>query len=714
MDSGRHQVSPLVVPSSAHSRNFSKTTVTSANVVSISDANLSLTSTCPSTNDRHPLRGAHTPHRRTSMVEKQQPTPRGSLQWPSTHRSFSSATVTRDSSRHSQMADRMNATGVNVSVVRQHGHAGSSASHTPMSSHDERSEHQLSVFSGVGCRRGYSLGHHPTAPPLVDFGDSPSFSRHSAAHSMCTTALCTPRDGTATSSHAPLASPSITMNYNSASISGPPPLCDFEAEAHLLTREQLEERVLQMRAANVVLQTSVLRLRESLATLQEGMRANYADLERRQECIANMLLRRLEATKRRRSKLVAHLRTVEAEKALQEAKLRNITQSIKDLSKHLKQEEKEIANRLQRRLDKLHAQRKQLDHALEEQTNTLQQLEQLVQEVEEMDRSDAADTSAGYLATQSAALTPVHPSALSSSATAPSSSIILPVHERSSSRMSAASSTTATTMADVAYDPTAMIRYLEQEITAAESLRTEALSKAESYVATRERLERRLAREKQKRAEQYSRTQALRQQLQDASTAVNEKETEQTLAMEMEADRHLNSCRFGGDLISSASSTCATPQLRVMSAVASRGNSMSPSFSRPCPGTAAQELEARQQDSFMLPVSSACGAQATSASHHAHLRDISGVSVSMSGCTSLGDAPAAAPALDTLNRLSSSSTPLNAQPSEEATVYSEGGQHGRLLQQETWRVAAPRPVTSAENTLSSASPPKCDAQGPML
>ncbi|TPP46661.1 hypothetical protein CGC21_23840 [Leishmania donovani] len=713
MDSRRHRVSPLVVPSSAHSRTFSKMTVTSANLVNVSDTNLSLTPTCTSTNERHPLHGAHTPHRRASILEKQQPTPRGSLQWPSTHRSFSSAAATRDSSRHSQVTDRMNAIGVSVSALSQHGRACSSASHTPMSSHDERSEHYSSAFSGAGGRRGYSLGRHSTAPPLVDFGDSPSFSRHSAVHSVCTTALCTPRDGTATSSHGPVASPSMTTEGYSASMSGPPPLYDFEAEAHQLTREQLEERVLQMRAANVVLQTSVLRLRESLATLQEGMRANYADLERRQESIANMLLRRLEATKRRRSKLVAHLCSVEAEKASQETKLRNTTQNIKELSKHLKQEEQEIANRLQRRLERLHAQRKQLDHALEEQTNSLQQLEQLVQEVEEMDQSDSAETSAGCLATQSATATPALPAAPASSATATTSGICVPVHERSSSRMSAASSTTATTTADVAYDPTAMIRYLEEEIAAAESLRTEALSKAEKYVATRERLERRLAREKQKRAEQHSRTQELRQQLQDASTAVNEKEAAQALTMEMEVDRHLSSSRFGGDLISSASSTCATPQLRTVSAVASRGNSASPGVSRPCPGPAVQDVDGRPQDPFMLPASSACGAQASSTSHPGHFRGASGVSASMSGCTSLGDAPAAAPAIEALNRLSSS-TPLNAPASrDETTISSEGSQHARLLLQDTSCVAAPRPAMPAESTLPSASSMP-DAQGPML
>ncbi|KAG5485604.1 hypothetical protein LSCM4_06560 [Leishmania orientalis] len=695
MDPQRRQVSPLMAPSSVHSRTFSKTTITSANVVSVSDATLPLTPAGTSTNERHPLHGAHTPHRRASILERQQPTPRGSLQWPSTHRSFSSAADTRDSSRHSQMADRMNVTGVSMSaLLSQRGRAPSSPSHTPMSSHEEHSGHRSSAISGAGDQPGRSFSRYPTAPPLVDFGDSPSFSRYSAAHSVCTTTLGTPRDGpTAAPFHGPAGSPSITIEDAKASMLNPPPLYDFEAEAHQLTREQLEERVEQMRAANVVLRTAVLRLRESLATLQEGMRTNYVDLERRQENIANVLLRRLEATKRRRSKLVAHLRAVEAEKASQEKKLGNITQSINDLSKHLKQEEQEIANRLQHRLERLHAQREQLDHALEEQTNSLQQLEQLVQEVEEMDQSDAVQTSVSCPGSHAAAAPPAHPASLASGIIAATSGILAPAHERSSSRVSVASSTTATTTAEVAYDPTAMIRYLEEEIIAAEGLRTEALCKAEKYFATRERLERRLAREREKRAEQQSRTQELRKQLQDASTAVNERETARELAIEREVERHLNSSRLGGDLISSASSTCVTPQLRALSAVASRGNSTSPGAGRPWPGPTVQDLEGRQCDPFMLPSSS--------------------VSAGMKGCTSLEDAAAGAPAMET-SACRSSSVPLNTSASrDEATISSEGTPHTRLLVQDTSRMAAPRPVTSADSTPRAALPTPA-AEGPVL
>ncbi|KAG5484942.1 hypothetical protein LSCM1_07017 [Leishmania martiniquensis] len=683
MDSHKRQVSPLIAPSSVHSRTYSKTTVTSANVVSVSDATLPLTPAGTSTTERHFLHGTHTPRRRASILERQQLTPRGSLQWPSTHRSFSSTAATRDSSRHSQVTERINVTGANFSApLSQQVPAPSSPSHTPMSSRGEHSGHRSSAISGAGDRPGHSLSRYPTAPPLVEFGDSPSFSRYSAAHSVCTTTLGTPRDGpAAASSHGPAASPSVTMDDSNAMISSPPPLYDFEAEAHQLTREQLEERVEQMRATNVVLRTSVLRLRESLATLQEGMRANYVDLERRQENIANVLLRRLESTKRRRSKLVAHLRAVEAEKAAQEKKLRNITHSIDDLSKHLKQEEQEIANRLQHRLERLHAQREQLDHALEEQTSSLQQLEQLVQEVEEMDHSDATPASVSCPGTHIPTATPVLPASLASGFIAATSSILAPVHERSSSRVSVASSTTA----EVAYDPTAMIRYLEEEIVAAEGLRAEALSKAEKYVATRERLERRLEREKEQRAEQHSRTQELRQQLQNASTAVNERETAYALAIEREVERHLNSSRFGGDLISSASSTCATPQLRTLSSMASRGNSTSPGASRPWPGSAVQDLDGRQHESFMLPSSNACGG--------------------MRACSSLGDAAAAAvPALEAPASLSSF-VPLNTPASrDETTVSSEGTPHTRLLAQDTSRMTAPRPVTSPDSTPRAALP----------
>lgn len=751
---GRH-VSPLVAPSTAHSRTLSKTTVTSANLAGVGDVNLPLTPAGLSAGkpERQVPRGVHTPHRRPSVLDQQQqPTPRGSLQWPSTHRSFSSTAATRDSSRHSQIADRVNITGVSVSAaLSQHGRARSSASHTPMSSHDEHSEQRSSAMSGAG-RRGRSLGRHPNAPPLVDVGDSPSFSVHSAVHSVYTTALCTPRDGTgAASTHAPTVAPALPGEGVPTPVPSPPPLYDFEAEAHQLTREQLEDRVEQMRAANVVLRTSVLRLRESLATLQEGMRANYADLERRQESIANMLLRRLEATKRRRSKLVAHLRAVEADKASQEAKLRNTTQSINDLSKHLKREEQEIANRLQHRLARLHTQRQQLDHVLEEQTSSLQQLERLVQEVEDMDQGDAATdlaarpTSAPSSAVHAAvegplsvaapsvmaaaaglascdsspvpsvmlASVPAGANAAAASASLGSSSLFAPAHERSSSRMSAASSTTggaAATTAEVAYDPTAMIRYLEEEIVAAEGLRTEAVSRAEKYAATRERLERRLAREREQRAEQQSRTEALKQQLQDASTAVNEKATAQEMAMEMEVDRHLNSSRLGGDLVSSASSACATPKLRAISTAPSRGNSTSPALGRPWSGhtAGAPDLESRPHDSFLLPSSSTCitaaAPSAAAGGGGTGVGDVAARPVSVA----LGEAPP---------QLSSSVPPHGPASRDETTFSSEGTPHTRLLVQNTSRMAAPRPVTSAESTPRRTplpTPSLSGLQGPVL
>ncbi|KAG5488355.1 uncharacterized protein JKF63_07950 [Porcisia hertigi] len=693
MDSHKHRAPPLLMVPSSSSHTHSKTTVTSANAASNFDKGPLLTPSVSNTNERYLLQGAGTPIRHASMLENQQLTPSGSLQWPSTHRSVSSAAATRDSSRHSQIADRMNATGVGMSAalcVRDR--ARSSASETPRSSHDGHNEYRPSTHTGVDSRPGYAPGPQLRTPRLVEDGDSLSFSQHSAAHSVSTTALCTPRDGTIALLRGSAEPPSTANETKSGATPIPPTVHDFEAEAHQLTREQLEEQVEHMRATNVVLQTSVLRLRESLATLQEGMRANYADLERRHESIVSTLLRRLEATKRRRSKLVSHLCTVEAEKASQDAKLRNTTQSINELSKHLRHEEQEIANRLQRRLERLHAQRVQLDHALEEQTSSLQQLEQLVQEVEEMDQSDSADTGTGCLGAQVADLTPPPLTAPGGNA-APAV-----VHERSSSRMSVASSTNAATTADVAYDPTAMIRYLEEEIVAAEGLRAEALSKAEKYVATRVRLERRLAREKQQRIEQQLRTQALRQQLQDTSTAANEAAAAQAIAMEMEVERHLNSARLGGDLISGTSSTCATPMVRAVSTMASRGNSGSPAANRLCSGPALQDLESRSQDSFMLPMSSVSSVPAAARSRPDHVGSGRSVSSCLARCTSPSDAQAGAAVMGTPSRFSSL-IPSNAPGSrDETTISSEGTPRARLLVQNTSRMAAPRPVTPAEGT----------------
>ncbi|KPA75888.1 putative mitochondrial hypothetical protein [Leptomonas pyrrhocoris] len=725
---------PLAGPTAPHSRTASKTTIISANFTSVGEANLVTAAANAVAGEKPVPLHDSTPRRRPSFMDpQQQPTPRGSLQWPSSHRSFSSAAATRDSSRHSQATDRVNAGGgFNVSATASvRGRAPSSTCHTPMSSRDDQSDNRASALSGAGrtgTRCGRSLGALPTAPPLVDVGDSPSQGPQSASHSLYTTGFCTPRDSATAPGHGRHPSPfsghsiSATVSIGAANLSTPappPPLDDFEGEAATLTRAVLEEKVDQMRGENLVLRTAVLRLREALATLQEGLRANYADIERRQDSIANMLLRRLEATKRHRAKLVAHLRNMELEKASQEKKLHDTKQSIKDLSKHLKREEQEIAERLQGRLQKLHTQREQLDRVLAEQTSSLQQLEQLVQEVEDMGLGEGtAEGGSSVMATTPSALTTADASTVSAvpapAAAVPSLAhvgggvLATTFHERSSSRVSGASSNTATTTAaDAAYDPNAMIRYLREEIAAAESLRSDALSQADQYVATRERLERRLKREKEHKAEQESRAEALRQELKNASTAVNEKVASQETALEMELDRLLNSSRIGGDIISSASSTCATPKFRAVSAVASRGNSISPYIgglatpaaagagaggSVPGAGAGDDDMRALPQhppDPFLLPSS---GAPVSFAGHI----DLAGPAIPSSAAACpigmvIGDGAALR---------ASSSIHMNTSLSrDETTASSEGTPHAtRLLVQDTARMVAPRPVTSSEST----------------
>ncbi|KPI88119.1 hypothetical protein ABL78_2806 [Leptomonas seymouri] len=748
-ESPQRLIEPPTEPSAPQSHAISKTTVTSANLASVGETNLVASVGSIVANEKPLQLNASTPRRRHSFLDQQQPTSLASLQWPSTHRSFSSAAATRDSSRHSQATDRVNtAGGLNVSAtISVHGRAPSSACHTPMSSRDGHSDYRSSAMGVVkagGMRRGRSLGPHHPAPPLVDLVDSPSQGPQSASHSICTTTLCTPRDYTSmVPGHGRHPSPfgghniSATLSISARNdvTSAPPPLDDFEAEALALSRAELEEKVEQMRGDNLVLRTSVLRLREALATLKEGLRANYADIERRQDSIANMLLRRLEATKRHRTRLLAHLRKVEMEKASQEKKLVDTKQSIKDLSKHLKREEQEIAERLQGRLRKLHAQREQLSRVLEEQTSSLQQLEQFIRQVEEMVLGDGVEGGGGnntnaVVTVPSVLVTADAPASDAASTSAPtlvpagppqgrggSSASVNILHERSSSRASATSSTAGATAADVAYDPNAMIRYLEEEIAAAEGLRSDALKKADEYVATRERLERRLERERKRKAEQASRTEALRQELRSASTAVNRKIASQETAFEMEVDRHLNSCRAGGDLASSASSACATPRMRAMSAAASRGNSTSPcvdalatttcgAAARPDTGDNETRIPPPPTDPFMLSGRSFNSGLPTSVRGHAEAPRATGCPTGMV----VGDG--AAP------HMSFSSGIHMSISHDEITASSEETPHAaRLLVQETSRMAAPRPVTSTESTPRRTPPPTpqlSTSQGPVV
>lgn len=168
--------------------------------------------------------------------------------------------------------------------------------------------------------------------------------------------------------------------------------------------------------------------------------------------------------------------------------------------------------------------------------------------------------------------------------------------------------------------------------------------------------------------------------------------------MEMEMDRHLNSFRLGGDIISSASSACATPKLRAISGMASRGNSISPYAGGVASGVSVADGDSRlppPPDSFLLPSSSFGSNAPTMSVGHPEAYGVTSSSATAcpTGMVVGGEGGAVPP-------VSSSSIRINTSISkDEATASSEGTPHTTRLQvQDTSRMAAPRPVASAEST----------------
>lgn len=653
--------------------------------------------------------GPKTPRRRPSFLEQQQQqqqntqTPRGSMVWPSVHRSLSNAAATRDNSRHSQMADCLNSSrsrpmaasvtpcGDSSASGRYH-RLASSASYTPRSSRDETIDcsdggggHRSSMRQrrvGSLCRR--------RVPPLIDVADPPLMGQYSLGQSVSTTAVVTPRDGSAIPA--------------GGWVSAAPPMDDFEGKAAAMDRATLEAQVGELRQSNLVLCTTVLRDRQSLVALQDGLGESYAAAESRKEQMTNALLRRLERVKRIRSEKAELLRAAEQEKVAKEAKLRSTVQSIELLSLHLSNEEQVIGTRLQRGIDKLRSQRDELERVRAEQSYSLQQLRDGVQEMAlVVNGGNGGAALAERPAAAAAAEVEAEAEATATTTTAAAHSVVplatppppppqqqqqqqpeLVVQQHFEPGVGGEATTQPPPMntAEVAGDLAQMVDFLEREILAVETLRGEAMAQAEQYTLKKERLERHLRREEAALDSQQSEMRSIQTQLKNTSVAANEWAAAHETAMEMELDRNLNGRRWPGDRTpSNVSSLCTTPQHRPSTSLRdSRGFLLSPTLS--LIGGAP-------------PSQSQCEIVAPASIERLVLPTSSSLLVPIRGDDSLHGANIDAVSLP--------------RPSTDGTP------HKPLLVHDTTRLTAPQPVTSADTTpkhVSLASPTLSTSQSP--
>ncbi|EPY18064.1 hypothetical protein STCU_10219 [Strigomonas culicis] len=235
------------------------------------------------------------------------------------------------------------------------------------------------------------------------------------------------------------------------------------------------------------------------------------------------------------------------------------------------------------------------------------------------------------------------------------------------------------------YDSTDMLRYLQQEIDTMEQLRAEAATRAARYTSEREALEARVRREAQQRQAQLADNALLERRLHDTVVAATEAAVLQATLEDVASERLFNLGRAAGGssaAVSASSSRVATPRFRGESAigggrgVAALHMSLGVGASRSRSATAANTCS-----STPLPEE---GVAAAGGGGGGSLHNNNNTTVSLANCGA--------------SLSYSTSSPIPA-----------GHRTSLIHVQDTTRMAAPRPLSSAECT-----PKKMPAVDPSL
>ncbi|RNF15353.1 uncharacterized protein Tco025E_05594 [Trypanosoma conorhini] len=304
------------------------------------------------------------------------------------------------------------------------------------------------------------------------------------------------------------------------------------AAAHAMPRGELEVAVKELDTENLMLQRTVLRSREELARLQDGMRETYETAEKEGESIVNHLTRRLNAVQHKKEQLEAQLRSEEARKAEQEQKLLTLKLSSYKLSRRVQHEEEEALKKLTDQLQQLQVQRQGLESLLSEQSSSLQQLQELV---------EGLQTSTGCSPDPSLA----HAGGAEAGGGAKPTSV-----EAAASGEQISSQSGTGEHADPASDPQEMLQYLKHEVSFVERLQRDAFERGERYRLRRLELEQRIScAERERRCNRHS-LEGIHQELVETTATASELASAAEIAREVMIDRQIHARSRTGSLTS--------------------------------------------------------------------------------------------------------------------------------------------------------------------
>eukprot|EP00331_Platyophrya_macrostoma_P004319 CAMPEP_0176423562 /NCGR_PEP_ID=MMETSP0127-20121128/10352_1 /TAXON_ID=938130 /ORGANISM="Platyophrya macrostoma, Strain WH" /LENGTH=360 /DNA_ID=CAMNT_0017804525 /DNA_START=16 /DNA_END=1095 /DNA_ORIENTATION=- len=323
-------------------------------------------------------------------------------------------------------------------------------------------------------------------------------------------------------------------------------------------RHELELQLLALQERNRKLHSEVQLQESRNSELKRKLRTVAAATDMEEEQISNGLLKRLDSMNRERDSLARLLLEEERRKAEQEAAWRQLQRNRASLEAHLRSEDVEMREKLERQLAFVQRSRQALENQVKDESETLQQLQECIRSFRESSTSTPTcntnppieteftlragnstprckDTTSRSLSTASVTATPPL-SACSNTQPAPS----LPVPLSSPSLTPSSSMTTAPLPAVVSTPrDSGMLRILEAEIKKAEDLHHETVERLVGYQTRIAELQDQVAQAEAERDVQRRSVETLQHELRETVSEVREINANQLVLSEWMIDQKL-------------------------------------------------------------------------------------------------------------------------------------------------------------------------------
>lgn len=327
-------------------------------------------------------------------------------------------------------------------------------------------------------------------------------------------------------------------------------------------RHELEQQLLALQERNRKLHCEVQLHESRNFELKRKLRTATAATDLEEEHISNGLLRRLDSMNRERDALARLLEEEERRKGEQEEAWRKLQRNRASLEAHLKSEDAEIREKLERQLAFVQRSRMAMESQVEAESETLHQLQECIRSFRESSTSStptAAHQHSGLEADVNlnrSSMGEATPSRKESRSASTTAAVGYP--QRATLSPSPSSSPPTDGVSTVIPRDSGMLRVLEVEIKKAEGLHHETVERLAAYQKRIAELQEQVALAEAERDHQRRSVEKLQQELRETSSEVREISANQLLLSEWLIDRELLGSHHGGVRSSSACSSNVT------------------------------------------------------------------------------------------------------------------------------------------------------------